>query len=371
MSLRAMVLAGVALVVAVALTVDAPLVAHRTAVSPYTFHRDILPIFESRCARCHADGNVSGVTLLQYPGARLVTWPIRQAVSRGHMPPWFAEGEPAFKAPPPLTARELNVLMTWATGGAPEGKPVPRNPAATTRGWALGLPDLMVPMPSPFTFAGDRRDIVHEVTLPSRQLRGRMIRAVDLLPGTPSIVRRAEILARTRAGEQVIALWQPGDVPPLLEADAAVRVERSAAVVLRMHYRRPSQDSAADRSQIGFYFARGNAARLQAIEVGTGAESYRFPRNARLVGIRPISGPSGVSMRMSIVGTNGVRRLAQVEFQDDWQRRYVFTTPVAMAAGDRIEAVTKGSDNRLWSSLTGDRESASDAPSRIAIEFVW
>jgi hypothetical protein len=371
MTIRAVAIAGVTLGVALAITVDAPVVAHRTAVSPYTFHRDILPIFESRCGRCHADGNVSGVALLRYPGARLVTWPIRQAVSRGHMPPWFAEGEPPFKAPPPLSARELNVLMTWATGGAPEGKPVPRAVIATAQSWPMGRPDVILPMPSRFMFESTQRERIHEVTLASDQLRGRMVRAVDLLPETPGIVRRAEIIARTGSLDQVVALWQPGDVAVPLEGNAAFRLDRAARVILRVHYRKQNPDVAGDRSQVGVYFAPRGSSPVQMIELGTDTTSYRFERQSRLVAIRPVSGASGASMQLSIVRADGVRRpLAQLVFRDNWARRYVFATPVTLTAGDRIDAVSKPSENALWTSLTGEQPPPSPPPVRVAVEFI-
>ena len=69
-------------------------------------------------------------------------------------------------------------------------------------------------------------------------------RAVDLLPGTPSIVRRAQIAIKTAGREQVIGLWIPGEVPQRLEGGAAFRVPPEASMLLRIHYQKPRASAA-------------------------------------------------------------------------------------------------------------------------------
>ncbi len=351
-------------------TLHAPAVAHRTAVSPFTFHRDVVPILEARCGRCHLDDSVSGVALLRYPGARNAIWPIRQALASGHMPPWFAEG--AFKAPAPVTGRELNILMTWATGGAPEGRPVPREPLVPAR-WALGTPDLVVPMPVAFSMAGNQRDVVHDVAMPARRIAGRLIRAVDLRPGTPAMVRRAEIIARSGGREQVLGLWQPGEAAAPLEANAAFRVPVNAAVVLRMHYRRPVGPAISDRSELGVYFARAAANPITTIELGAAAgreADHRVDRPLQVVAVRAMSGPSGAWVRLVLVAPDGARQpLARLEIRPEWNRRYVFSKPVILTAGSRIETSLVPSADTLWTSLIGERPGSADHL-RVVLEVV-
>ena len=367
---RAVGVIAAAVATVAALSFDASVSAHRSAVSPYTFHRDVLPIVETRCGRCHTDGSASGLALTRYDSARTAIWPIRQMLVSGHMPPWFADG--AFKSPAPVTSRELNILMTWATGGAPEGAPAPRAAAATPT-WPLGPPDVIVPMPSAFMFAGDQDDHVHDVRLPSPKIGGRMVRAVDLLPGTPAIVRSAEIIARSGAREQVLGLWQPGESPAPLEANAAFRVPANASLVLRIRYRRHYGDQATDLSQVGVYFARRGAAPLAAIDLAgeTGRETvHRIAHRMRAVAIRPISGPSGTNVRLTVLAADGSRQeLARIQLQSDWGRRYAFETPVTLAAGNRIEVSVIPSETQLWTTLTGERIDA-ETPVRIALEYV-
>ena len=56
----------------------------------------------------------------------------------------------------------------------------------------MGAPDLALPLPAEFTVAADKMEDTQEFTLPTGTTEPRWVRAVDLLPGTPSIVRSAD-----------------------------------------------------------------------------------------------------------------------------------------------------------------------------------
>ena len=66
------------------------------------------------------------------------------------MPPWYVDPiGPAVKNNHTLTPRELDIIVTWATGGTPQGdmnkKPAP---APLHVDWTLGKPDLAIQMES-------------------------------------------------------------------------------------------------------------------------------------------------------------------------------------------------------------------------------
>jgi hypothetical protein len=349
-----------------------PVSAHRTAVSPYTFHKDIAPILEARCGSCHGEGNVSGLSLFRYDSARAATWLIQQRLIRGHMPPWFAIGP--FVAPAPMTPRELNMLMTWTTGGAPEGKPIERPRRASAAPWPLGTPDVIAPMPSAITVPADPADRIHEVELPAARIGGRTIRAVDLLPGTPSAVRSAELIARDGDRDQVIGLWQPGDLASRFAIDAGFRAPRSARLVARIRYRHRFGAPVSDKSAVAIYFGDRSAAAIRTLEFNPGdtrPDIRDFPSNLRVVSIRPVGGPSGAIAVITLVSPDGSRReLARLRLQPDWVRRYVLETPVALPARHKIEVSSIPSVAHFWSSLTSEPDGAGDTPVRIAIEVI-
>src|SRR4029450_10396220 len=151
------------------------------------------------------------------------------------------EGFGALKTAHTLSPRELDIILTWATGGNPRGQLDQKLPAiALKNDWTMGAPDLALPLPSEFTVAADKMEDWHEFFVSIGTSEQRSVRAVDLLPGTPSIVRSATIswLMSSAVGEfvrgatswgasapspvpeQVLAYWLPGQEPEPARATA-------------------------------------------------------------------------------------------------------------------------------------------------------
>jgi hypothetical protein len=308
----------------------------------------------------------------------------------GRMPPWSAEpGAAGLKGQQTLTLRELDTVMTWGIGGAPEGTAPPSpngaSPAVDRAASALGGPDLTLEMREPFVLDGDRSTAVHEEVFDAKAARRRAIRAVGVTAGDPSIVRRAEVAIRTRSGDRTIALWVPGETTQTLEADAAYAVPRGASIVLRVYYLRQwDSESVAksDRSRVTLFFSnvRNPPNPRDLVIAGDGVFRVDQPRvvsqpvarTVRALALRPVSGPVDAIVALDIVGADGERRpLARLQLRTDWPRRYIFATPVTLTAGSRIEARVSRRDPVVWSALTGDVGiPAIENPMRIVIECV-
>src|SRR6187549_3693470 len=106
-------------IIALAMLVDvAPGSAHKPITSPYTYNEDVLPILRDRCGRCHVSGGIAPMSLMSHADA--VPWgeSIRAEVLAGHMPPAGVDEAPArFLNAGGLSSREMNLLLTWVTGG--------------------------------------------------------------------------------------------------------------------------------------------------------------------------------------------------------------------------------------------------------------
>src|SRR5438034_4815287 len=143
--------------------------AHKAITSKYTFNDDVFPIFRDRCARCHVDQGVAPMSLTTYEKAFPWAESIRAELIAGHMPPWNAdEGFGELKHARTLTARELDVVLTWATGGNPQGnldQTLP--PIALKNDWAIGTPDLSLTLPSELTVAADAMEATEDFTVPT------------------------------------------------------------------------------------------------------------------------------------------------------------------------------------------------------------
>src|SRR2546426_750622 len=97
----------------------------------------------------------------------------------------------------------LAVQLPWATGGNPRGMLDQKLPAVTLKNdWTMGAPDLALRMPAEFTLTADKMEDTHEFTLATATPEARWVRAVDLLPGTPSIVRSAIVFVKADAAQE-------------------------------------------------------------------------------------------------------------------------------------------------------------------------
>src|SRR5688572_3937985 len=211
--------------------------AHKPITSPYTFTEDVLPILRDRCASCHSAGGPAPMALTT--AEETIPWgeSIRLELVAGHMPPWSATSNGRrLRHAEGLTARELNVLLTWVTGGTPPGDAKPAPPTATAPEWPLGPPDATLPLPE-VGVAADQTEVTREIVVPLDAALRRGLRAVDLRPGTRSLVRSARIVVRPapHAGvENLVGLWVPGDRPVALPTGSAFALNGDFVVTLRL-----------------------------------------------------------------------------------------------------------------------------------------
>ncbi|MFN7928316.1 MAG: cytochrome c [Blastocatellia bacterium] len=125
-----------------------------------TFTKNIAPIFNAKCAECHRPGEGAPFSTLTYKDVRPWARSIREKVSQKTMPPWHAD--PHFGTwanDRRLTDDEVETVKAWVDQGAKEGeaKDLPPMPKFT-EGWAIGKPDMIIPMPKEFTLEASGPD---------------------------------------------------------------------------------------------------------------------------------------------------------------------------------------------------------------------
>ena len=355
------------LVVALTIAIE-PARAHKPITSPFTYTDDVFPILREKCARCHVQDGVAPMSLMTYEDT--VPWgeSIRVELLAGHMPPWSVDAAPArFRNAWNLSAREMNVLLTWATGGTPFGDPAKTPPAVGhERKWALGTPDLELPLPSEFTLPADKQEEVAAFVLPTGFPDRRWLRAADLLPGTPALVRSATVRIRSAASsdsstgpEPVLALWLPGDDPVPVDDGAAFEVPAGADLLVRVRYKKTWQyerKELKDRSTLGLYFARDAPRPIRAVTLtddgpalpvaGSRRQlSEAIPDSVRALAIYASDHPANAGIVVSAVRPDGSRReLIAFHPQRDWARRYWFKEPISLERGTRLETTVSFDD---------------------------
>jgi len=372
--------------------------AHKAVTSKYTFNDDVFPIFRDKCARCHVEHGVAPMSLMTYKDAYPWAESIRAELVGGHMPPWNAEdGIGSLKHPQTLTARELDVVLTWATGGNPQGDLDQKLPAVALKNdWVMGAPDLALPLPSEFTVPADKLEVTQEFTLPTRTTEPRWIRAVDLRPGTPSIVRSAVIFvkgapptASSPAPDRVLALWVPGHEPEPLEPHTAFRLPAGAELGVRIHYRKTWQfegQALADRSTIGLYFAIDKEAQeLLALPLTSPApadaadRTFRFSRtieeDVQALALSPDEVPPNITVAVTAILPDGTHTpMIRLNTRADWARRYWFTRPLPLPRGSRVEvtAILENPDilSEAFSTIGAAKPPTTWSPLRLALNVV-
>ena len=107
--------------------------AHEPITTKLTWTQEISRIIYKRCASCHHEGGTA-FSLMTYDEARPWAKAIREEVLERSMPPWGAVvGVGAFRDDPSLTPLEIEMLVSWVEGGAPEGDVVYLPPHAGVR----------------------------------------------------------------------------------------------------------------------------------------------------------------------------------------------------------------------------------------------
>ena len=389
-----------ALVAAFVLTVIAaavqPARAHKAITSKYTYNDDVFPIFRDRCASCHVPGGVAPMSLMTYDDAFPWAESIRAELVAAHMPPWNAEeGYGEIKRAHTLTPKELDVILTWATGGNPRGSLEQTLPAITLKNdWKLGPPDLELPLPAEFTLAAEKMEDTQEFTLPAGTGDTRWVHAVDLRPGTPSIVRSATIFVKVPAGapggtapvpEHVLALWLPGQDPAPADG-VAFRLPAGASLGVRIHYKKTWQfegKALTDRSTVGLYFSKtgsttGSAQELFAVPIDSAASaaggadqtirfSHTLAEDVQALALSPDKVPGNISLQVEAVKPDGSRvPMIRLNTRADWDRRYWFEKPMALPRGTRVEVTANLQDPDMLSAAFTSTPGTAVAPARVS-----
>jgi hypothetical protein len=351
----------IALATALFLTVaDEHSDAHKPVTSKYEYNKDIFPLLRDHCGSCHVKGGPAPMSLVTYDDA--VPWAesIRDELTAGRMPPWPVDPtSPPVKGGYPISSRNIDMIVVWASGGTPQGDPRAKLPPVTFNPlWSLGPPDLKIPMDVEHTLGAGTIEETSEFSLTINVKDTKWIKAADLMPGTASIVRNAVISIESGP---VLALWEPGGDTTAAPSGTAFRLAPSSKIHLQIHYKKhfdQEQDSVSDRSTIGLYFTDPprSGQELQSLAINpaqgvepSGSSSFAgtLPGNARIVALRPMLDRAYESLTVDAVTPTGahVPLLRLRGPRPQWFRRYWLREPVELASGSVIRVgVTPLSD---------------------------
>lgn len=160
-----------------------------------TFHRDIEPLLQRHCQRCHHPGNVAPFSLLTFDDA--VNWAddIKDYVSSRRMPPWPITGGVQMKNDNSLNPEEIAMISKWVDEGCPKGdsKDAPK-PLLFKSGETWDdpkPPDLVLKLPEAFHLAARGEDHYRTVVFPLGNREEKYVRKTQFIPGNKKIVHHS------------------------------------------------------------------------------------------------------------------------------------------------------------------------------------
>ena len=190
-----------------------------TQSSP-TFTKDVVPILQRACQRCHRPNSMGPMSLVTYEDVRPWARSVKQRVVQREMPPWHIDrtvGIQRFKDDPSLSDEEIATIVAWVDAGAPQGNAADMPPAVA---WGDAdrfsfEPDLIVQLRKDITLPDFGSDQWLNVPMEDTGLtEDRYIQMAEIKPlrGT-AVVHHANAIARRGRGDGEIG---PGEGSPHL-----------------------------------------------------------------------------------------------------------------------------------------------------------
>ena len=339
------------------------------AASAVTYHERISRIVQNRCEACHRPGSSAPFSLTSFEDVVKRKRMIRYVLKEDLMPPWFADAESGPWANDcSLSAGEESDFLSWLASGAPQGDPAHAPlPVKRIDGWSIGVPDLVVEMPEPFTVPAEGVVDYQYVRVKTEFEEDRWVQAVEIKAGSPTVVHHVLVLIddasadkrRQDASAGFFASMVPGQQGLRYPEGCAKRLPAGAWLTFQLHYT-PNGVETTDRSKIGFIFTDEPGLRevhtTSAIDTGfaippgafdfkvTG--DYRFDQDAEILSIFPHSHVRGVRFLVELILPNGHREpFLELPFYDfNWQYNYELATPRLVEKGTHMR-VTGWYDN--------------------------
>jgi hypothetical protein len=344
--------AAIALVIVFCFVTTPHTGAHTPVTSRYDYNKDVFPLLRDHCAVCHVEGGPAPMSLMSYKAAMPWAQSIRDELTEGRMPPWPVDPTgPPIKGGYPISSRDLDVIVVWASGGTPENYTDAKPPDVSFNPkWRLGQPDLQIGMGVEHTVPPGAIEEVSELSLPTNLTETKWIKAADLMPGNASVVRDAVVSIENGP---VVALWQPGGDAISGPSGAAFRLAPGSKIHLQIHYKKhfdQEQNAVSDKSTVGLYFTDPppSGRELQSFAIdspksaggasASGPFENTLPQAARVVALRPMLDRAYESLSVDAITPSGatVPLLRLHGPRAQWFQRYWLQEPVELASGTKI-----------------------------------
>ena len=338
-----------------------------------TFARDITPILQQSCQRCHRDGGVAPMALIEYEDvrryARRIAYKTGLRNVAGAMPPWYVEkdiGIQQFKDDFSLSDDQVEAIATWVANGTPEGDPADAPPALEFDdgvSWTAGEPDLILELED-FLVEGDAPDWWGDIEpVPTGLIEDRYVASVevrevnDYNPATDESRETVggrfifhHMIWSTRVidpedGQAVPATSWPvhevGRNPDIFDADGGRLLRAGSSIVSNSLHLHSNGRDTRGHLEVGFRFhPRDYEPKYRRAPVGLGdavnidirsgekeQELHAYSvlnQHTKLVTFEPHLHAPGARMCLEAIWGFNVETLSCVGYDHNWVRGYTF-----------------------------------------------
>ena len=331
-----------------------------------TYHKDISRILQNKCQQCHREGGVAPFKLMSYSQAKRRGKMIDYVVTKGIMPPWFAEEGGPWLHNFDLSLGEKETLLTWLKSGSPEGD-LSHAPAPKT--WSTeGLiknPDLIVKFPKVKVQAEGFMDYEHLIVkVPITE--DRWVRSIETRTENPQVLHHAlSFVTKNKKQKNVNAIkgyfsgYVPGTSTQTFPEGMGKLLPKGSYLIIQLHYT-PNGTEVEDQISLAFDFydeppkhhIEVKSAYSRKINIPPHAENHiiiaehKFHENGFLTAFNPHAHLRGKSFKYEVIDPQGkTQTLLNIPHYDfNWQIDYQLTEPFYVPMGSKLK-VTAAYDN--------------------------
>ena len=357
-------------------------------LSGVTWHKDVKPLLDQACTRCHFDGGVGPGDFTTYEKAAPLAELMSAFTSAGLMPPPAADpGCRDYQGSGQMVVSEAQkqILADWAADGAPEGDPAEAPPPLTSSvPQHLDGADLEVRIPAYSPSFRQSGDAYTCFVLETGREEGFYITGFEPLIDETSMVHHLVLMAdqnndvRDAYGTQpfechddsyetdpqlsevsddwvALAAWAPGGGVIDLGEENGLWVGPGQVLVLQMHYYESSEEARFLEDTSGYRMRTAETVKNEVFQLYPGPYEFVIPAEddnysdvqsvkwsrafgsagMRLLGTFPHMHVLGKSYRSWIEHADGSESCVIAGPYDfDNQLSYMFNEPVDWMAGD-------------------------------------
>ena len=337
-----------------------------------SYTRDVAPILQENCERCHRADGVAPMALSTYeqvrPWAPMIRVKTQIRDRMGAMPPYYVErgiGIQEYKDDERLTEAEIATIARWVDLGAPEGDPAEMPPPREwprNGEWRLGEPDVVVRTQDFQMRAGDPDWWGDMEPVPTGLTEDRYVRAVEIREindisaegggvGGRFIVHHT--IWRTRDPDGELQRGWPvhelGRNPDIFNPRAGRLLKAGASVVSESVHLNAAAEDATGYLEYGFYLhPRGyepDYVRSSSVGLGLGdglnidiqpdADGQRLhafsvlPSHMKITSFEPHLHAPGYRMCLEAIWGNHIETLSCAGYDHNWVKQYTFADDYA------------------------------------------